>query len=64
MRNPIRHLILIPGDALDRASTAFDDFDPAQDAVAMVEVHDEIVRYGNHRARVAQFLLAMRAFAR
>ena len=30
----------------------------------MVELHDEIVRYGNHRARVAQFLLAMRAFAR
>jgi deoxyribodipyrimidine photolyase-related protein len=64
MRHPIRHLILIPGDALDRASSAFNGFDPAQDAVAMVEVHDEIVRYGNHRARVAQFLLAMRAFAR
>lgn len=64
MQHTTRHLILIPGDALDRTSAAFDHFDPELDAVAMVEVHDEIVRYGNHRARVAQFLLAMRAFAR
>jgi deoxyribodipyrimidine photolyase-related protein len=64
MRNQTRHLLLILGDSLDRASAAFDGFDPGKDAVAMVEVRDEIMRYGNHRARVAQFLLAMRAFAR
>ena len=30
---PLRHLVLVLGDQLDAASSAFDGFDPACDAV-------------------------------
>lgn len=30
---PIRHLIVVLGDQLDRRSAAFDGFDPERDAV-------------------------------
>ena len=32
---PLRHLVLVLGDQLDRGSSAFDGFDTAQDAVWM-----------------------------
>jgi deoxyribodipyrimidine photolyase-related protein len=36
-----RHLVFVLGDQLNEDSTAFDGFDPAQDAVWMAEVDGE-----------------------
>lgn len=58
----IRHLIVVLGDQLDPASTVFDDFDPARDAVWMAEVAHEAEQVWSTKARVAVFLAAMRHF--
>ena len=64
MKNiPIRHLILILGDQLDRDSSAFDGFDPKQDMVLMVEAFEESTHVWSHKIRTALFLSAMRHFA-
>ena len=58
-----RHLVLILGDQLDEASTAFDGFDPEQDKVLMVEAFEESTHVWSHKIRTALFLSAMRHFA-
>jgi deoxyribodipyrimidine photolyase-related protein len=60
MTAPVRHLILVLGDQLDRHSSAFDGFDPACDAVWMAEVREEATHVWSHKARIALFLAAMR----
>jgi deoxyribodipyrimidine photolyase-related protein len=57
-----RHLVLVLGDQLNHDSAAFDDFDPACDAVWMVEVAEESIHVWSHKARTAIFLSAMRHF--
>lgn len=60
---PIRHAILILGDQLHVANPALDGFDPAQDAVVMIEAASEATAVWSHKARIALFLSAMRHFA-
>lgn len=60
---PLRHLVLVLGDQLDRDSTAFDGFDPAQDRVWMAEVAEESTHVWSSKQRIAIFLSAMRHFA-
>ena len=60
---PCRHLVMILGDQLDEASSAFDGFDPAQDVVLMVEALEESTHVWSHKARTTLFLSAMRHFA-
>jgi deoxyribodipyrimidine photolyase-related protein len=54
----VRNLIVVLGDQLDEASSAFDGFDPAQDAVWMAEVAQESTHVWTHKARIAVFLSA------
>ncbi len=58
----MRQLVLVLGDQLDGASSAFDGFDPASDAVWMAEVRHESTRVCSSRPRIALFLSAMRHF--
>jgi deoxyribodipyrimidine photolyase-related protein len=60
---PIRRLVFALGDQLDRRSAAFDDFDPAQDALFMAEALDESTQTWSSKPRTAMFLAAMRHFA-
>jgi len=57
-----RHLVLVLGDQLDRRSAAFDDFDPAHDAVWMAEVAGESEHVWSAKPRIVMFLAAMRHF--
>jgi deoxyribodipyrimidine photolyase-related protein len=59
----LRHLVLILGDQLDQQSSAFEGFDPKQDAVLMVEAMEESTHVWSHKTRTALFLSAMRHFA-
>ncbi len=59
----VRHLVLILGDQLDDASSAFDGFDPKQDGVLMIEALEESTHVWSHKIRTALFLSAMRHFA-
>jgi deoxyribodipyrimidine photolyase-related protein len=61
--NPLRHLIVILGDQLDEASSAFEGFDPSQDAVLMIEAREESTHVWSSKIRTALFLSAMRHFA-
>ncbi|MBC7609756.1 MAG: cryptochrome/photolyase family protein [Polaromonas sp.] len=64
MKNePCRHLVLILGDQLDEASSAFEGFDAEKDVVLMVEAFEESTHVWSHKARTALFLSAMRHFA-
>ena len=58
-----RHVVLILGDQLDEASSAFDGFDPALDRVLMVEAMGEATHVWSHKIRTTLFLSAMRHFA-
>lgn len=60
---PLRHLVLILGDQLDAQSSAFEGFDPEQDAVVMIEALEESTHVWSHKIRTALFLSAMRHFA-
>ncbi|HET9978489.1 MAG TPA: cryptochrome/photolyase family protein, partial [Burkholderiaceae bacterium] len=60
----MRHLVIVLGDQLDLAATAFDGFDAAQDAVWMAEVVEESTHVWSSQPRIAIFLAAMRHFAR
>jgi len=60
---PLRHLVLVLGDQLDAASSAFDGFDAAHDAVWMAEVPEESTHVWSSQPRTALFLAAMRHFA-
>ena len=59
----MRHLILVLGDQLSMHSPALSDFDPAQDAVLMIEADSEATEVWSHKARIVMFLSAMRHFA-
>ena len=59
----LRCRVLILGDQLDRASSAFDDFDPSRDSVWMAEVAEESTHVWSSRMRIAVFLSGMRHFA-
>jgi deoxyribodipyrimidine photolyase-related protein len=60
---PIRHLVIVLGDQLDHASSAFEGFDPVQDVVWMAEVTEESTHVWSAKQRTALFLSAMRHFA-
>ena len=59
----LRSLVIVLGDQLDRQSSAFDNFDPAHDAVWMAEVADESTHVWSAKQRIVVFLAAMRHFA-
>jgi len=58
----MRSLVLVLGDQLDPASSAFDGFDAKQDAVWMAEVAEESTHVWSSKPRIAMFLAAMRHF--
>ncbi len=60
---PLRNLVLILGDQLDHESSAFECFDPKQDAVLMIEAREESTHVWSHKIRTALFLSAMRHFS-
>ena len=59
----LRHLVLILGDQLDQQSSAFDGFDPLQDAILMIEAREESTHVWSHKIRTTLFLSAMRHFS-
>jgi len=59
----LRQLVIVLGDQLDLDASAFDGFDPAQDAVWMAEVAEESTHITSSQPRTALFLAAMRHFA-
>lgn len=59
----LRHLVLILGDQLDAESSAFEGFDPLQDAALMIEAREESTHVWSSKIRTALFLSAMRHFA-
>ncbi|MCU7374369.1 cryptochrome/photolyase family protein [Paucibacter sp. O1-1] len=63
MAEGLRDLVLVLGDQLDLQAAAFDDFDPAHDAVWMAEVAEESTHVWSGKPRIALFLAAMRHFA-
>jgi len=60
---PIRNLVLVLGDQLDENASAFDGFDPTQDAIWMAEVAEESTHVPSSKQRITVFLSAMRHFA-
>jgi deoxyribodipyrimidine photolyase-related protein len=58
-----RQLVVVFGDQLDAGSTAFDGFDPGEDAVLMMEVKEEATYIPQHKIRLVLFFSAMRHFA-
>ena len=60
---PLRRLVLVLGDQLAIDAAAFDDFDPATDAVWMAEVAEESTHVRSGKPRTVMFLSAMRHFA-
>ena len=58
-----RHLVLVLGDQLDRASAALDEFSVQEDRVLMIESREESQRIWSHKARTVLFLAAMRHHA-
>ena len=61
-RQPVRRLVVVLGDQLDRESAVFDGFDPARDAVWMAEVREESTHVRSNRVRIANFFACMRHF--
>jgi deoxyribodipyrimidine photolyase-related protein len=59
---PVRRLLVVLGDQLNRNSALFADFDPAQDLVWMCEAAGEATHVPSHRSRTVLFLSAMRHF--
>ncbi len=59
----MRALRLVLGDQLDADGAALADFDPAQDAVVMIESASESTAVWSAKPRIAIFLSAMRHFA-
>lgn len=56
-------MVVVLGDQLDRGSSAWDGFDPAQDLAFMAEVAEESTVVRSAKQRTALFLAAMRHFA-
>jgi deoxyribodipyrimidine photolyase-related protein len=63
VRQPVRHLVVVLGDQLDRRSAAFDGFDARLDRVWMAEAAEESTKVWSSKPRIALFLAAMRHFA-
>ena len=59
-----RHLVFVLGDQLNADSSAFTDFDAAQDCVLMAEVREESTHVWSSKSRTAYFFSAMRHFAK
>ena len=59
----MRHLVIVLGDQLDLAASAFDGFDAARDAVWMAEAAEESTHVWSSQPRIAIFFSAMRHFA-
>jgi deoxyribodipyrimidine photolyase-related protein len=59
----VRCLVIVLGDQLNLDASAFDGFDPTQDAVWMAEVVEESTHILSGKQRTALFLSAMRHFA-
>ncbi len=59
----IRNVVIVLGDQLDEASSAFDDFDPHTDVIWMAEVMEESTHVWSSKQRTTLFLSAMRHFA-
>ena len=59
----MRHLVLVLGDQLSFSSPVFENFDPEQDSVLMIEAAGEGSLVWSHKARITLFLSAMRHFA-
>lgn len=59
-RPEIRHPVVVLGDQFDRASSAFDGFDPACDRGWMWQAGEESTHVWCSEQRIALFLLAMR----
>jgi deoxyribodipyrimidine photolyase-related protein len=59
---PVRNLVVVLGDQLDRELSAFDGFDPACDRVWMAEVEEEATHVRQHQQRLVLFFSAMRHF--
>ena len=59
----LRNLILVLGDQLDAASSAFVGFDPKLDAIWMAEVEEESTHVMSSKQRITLFISAMRHFA-
>lgn len=60
---PLRFLVIILGDQLNRDASAFDGFDAKQDAVWMAEVAEESTHIWSSKQRIVLFISAMRHFA-
>jgi deoxyribodipyrimidine photolyase-related protein len=60
--SPLRNLVVILGDQLNRDTSAFDGFDKQTDGVWMAEVPAEATHVWSHKARIVIFLSAMRHF--
>ena len=60
---PLRRLVIVLGDQLNRDASAFDGFDATQDAVWMAEVAEESTHVVSAKQRTVMFLSAMRHFA-
>ena len=59
----LRRLCIVCGDQLDTASSLFDGFDPARDALLMTEAMEEAAYVPQHKKRLVLFFAAMRHFA-
>lgn len=59
----VRRLVLVLGDQLSLQNVAFEGFEPAHDAVLMVEAREESEHVPSTKMRTALFLSAMRHFA-
>ena len=59
---PLRRLVIVLGDQLDRESVLLKGLDAEQDMVFMAEVREEATHVWSHKARIALFLAAMRHF--
>ncbi|RYX92057.1 MAG: cryptochrome/photolyase family protein [Comamonadaceae bacterium] len=59
----LRTLVIVLGDQLNLDASAFDGFDPADDAAWMAEVAGESTHVWSVKPRIALFLSAMRHFA-
>ena len=60
---PVRHLVVVLGDQLNRDASAWDGFDPARDLAWMCEARQEATHVPSSQVRIALFLSAMRHFA-
>ena len=59
---PVRDLLIILGDQLDRDSALFTEADVCEDLVWMAEVSEESTHVWSHQARIAVFLSSMRHY--